>query len=126
MANSVPTVDCTNPDCGIPVDPSKLTCPKCDTDLHNALSEQFYEIDVAHNGQTREEAKVEIEEGLNTALLCRFRGLKVIHGYGSGSSKRGAIAREVTRFMETLAARKGYGFRQDGSNRGAHLIDFGQ
>lgn len=126
MANSVPTVDCTNPDCGIPVDPSKLTCPKCDTDLHNALSEQFYEIDVAHNNQTREEAKVEIEEGLNTALLCRFRGLKVIHGYGSGSSKRGAIAREVTRFMETLAARKGYGFRQDGFNRGAHLIDFGQ
>ncbi|MEC7605788.1 MAG: Smr/MutS family protein [Pseudomonadota bacterium] len=126
MANSVPTVDCTNPDCGIPVDPSKLTCPKCDTDLHNALSEQFYEIDVAHNGQTREEAKVEIEEGLNTALLCRFRGLKVIHGYGSGSSKRGAIAREATRFMEILAARKGYGFRQDGFNRGAHLIDFGQ
>lgn len=125
MANSVPTVDCTNPDCGIPVDPSELTCPKCDTDLHNALSEQFYEIDVAHNGQTREEAKVEIEEGLNTALLYRFRGLRVIHGYGSGSSKRGAIAREATRFMETLAARKGYGFRQDGFNRGAHLIDFG-
>ena len=126
MANSGPTIDCTNPDCGIPVDPSELTCPKCDTDLHNALSEQFYEIDVAHNNQTREEAKVEIEEGLNTALLYRFRGLKVIHGYGSGSSKRGAIAREATRFMEKLAARKGYGFRQYGFNRGAHLIDFGQ
>ena len=126
MANPVPTIDCTNPDCGIPVDPSELTCPKCDTDLHNALNEQFYEIDVAHNNQTREEAKVEIEEGLNTALLYRFRGLKVIHGYGSGSSKRGAIAREATRFMEILAARKGYGFRQDGFNRGAHLIDFGQ
>ena len=124
MVNPVLTIDCTNPDCGIPVIPSQLTCPKCDTDLHNALSEQFYEIDVAHNGRTREKAKLEIEERLNTALLYRFRGLKVIHGYGSGSSKRGAIAREATRFMETLAARKRYGFRQDGFNLGAHLIDF--
>ena len=33
-------------------------------------------------------------------------GLKVIHGYGSGSSKRGAIAREATRFMEKLLRAK--------------------
>ena len=126
MAKPFQTVDCKNPDCGIPVDPSELTCPKCDTDLHNALSEQYYEIDVAHGGQTREEAKEEIEEGLNTALLYRFKGLKVIHGYGSSLSKRGVIAREASYFMKTIAAVKGYGFTQDGLNRGAHIIDFEQ
>ena len=126
MANPLPAVDCRNPDRGIPVDPSQLTCPKCDIDLLNALSEQYYEIDVAHNGQIWEEAKVEIEDGLNAALLCRFKGLKVIHSYGSASSKSGAIAREASHFMETIAALRGYGSGQDGLNRGAHLIDFEQ
>ena len=120
MTNSVPTVDCTNPDCGIPVDPSELTCPKCDTDLHNALSEQFYEIDVAHNGQTREEAKVEIEEGLNTALLYRFRGLRVIHGYGSGSSKRGPLPeRPLVSWKHSLRARATVSGRMDSTE--AHI-----
>ena len=113
-----------NPDCGIPVDPAELTCPKCDTALHEACSEQYYEIDVAHAGQTREDARLQIEEGLNTALLYRFKGLRVVHGYGGAYRSRGVIAKEARYIMQGIAERKAYGFRPDGNNPGAHIIDF--
>jgi hypothetical protein len=118
-------VECPNPLCGIPVDPADLTCPKCDTSLHDVFSAHYYEIDVAHAGQTREEARLEIEEGLNTALLHRYKGLRVIHGFGGANRNRGVIAREARYVMQRIAQRKGYGFRPDGDNPGAHIIDFG-
>ena len=124
MAKPVPLIECTNPDCGIPVDPTELTCPKCDASLHDALSKQYYEIDVAHAGQTWEDARQEIEEALNAALLYRYRGLKVIHGYGSSNPRRGVIAREAKHLMQLIAARKGYAFKPDRNNPGAHLLDF--
>jgi len=117
-------VDCPNPFCGIPVDPADQTCPKCDTSLHDVFSKQYLEIDVAHAGQTREDARLQIEEGLNAALLHRYRGLRVIHGFGGSNRNRGVIAREARYLMQRIAERKGYGFRPDGENPGAHIIDF--
>ena len=117
-------IDCPNSDCGIPVDPVELSCPKCDAPLREAFRQQYYEIDVAHAGQTREIARHEIEEGLNTALLYGFKGLKVIHGYGGAHRSRGIIAREAKYTLQVIARRKGYGLRRDAENPGAHLIDF--
>ena len=117
-------VECPNPFCGIPVDPTERHCPKCDASLHEVFSKQYLEIDVAHHGQTREDARLEIEEGLNMALLHRFKGLRVIHGYGGANRNRGVIAREARDVMQRIAERKGYGFRPDGDNPGAHIIDY--
>lgn len=117
-------IECPNPHCGIPVDPADQYCPKCDAALHDVFSKLFYEIDVAHDGQTREDAREEIEEGLNFALLHRYRGLRVIHGFGGDNRNRGVIAREAKYVMQRIAERKGYDFRPDGDNPGAHVIDF--
>lgn len=106
------------------MDPTDLHCPKCDTSLHQAFSERYYEIDVAHAGQTWEDARIQIEEGLNAALLYRYKGLKVVHGYGSSNPRRGVIAREARYLMQLIAERKGYELRPDRNNPGAHLLDF--
>jgi len=124
MAEHFNHIDCPNPDCGIPVDPTEHSCPKCDTSLLDVFSHRYLEIDVAHGGQTRADARLEIEEGLNTALLYRFKGLRVIHGHGGTNKNRGIIARDAAYFMQRIANEMGYGFRPDGSNQGAHLIDF--
>ncbi len=124
MTDPARLIPCPNPDCGIPVDPVDLNCPKCEASLHAVFADCYFEIDVAHAGQTREIARREIEEGLDHALLYRFRGLKVIHGYGGPNRNRGVIAREAKYIMRQIAERKGYGFREDKRNPGAHLIDF--
>lgn len=124
MARPTKLIYCTNPDCGIPVDPVVLDCPKCNTSLHEAFCELYYEIDVAHDGQTWEQARHEIEEGLNEALLYRYRGLKVIHGYGSSNRKRNIIAREARHLLHKIAESKGYQCRPDRYNPGAHLLNF--
>lgn len=124
MARPTKLIYCTNPDCGIPVDPVVLDCPKCNNSLHEAFSELYFEIDVAHNGQTWEQARHEIEEGLNDALLYRYKGLKVIHGYGSSNRKRNIIAREARHLMRKIADNKGYELKPDRHNLGAHLLDF--
>ena len=115
---------CSNPDCGIPIDPSALSCPKCDTPLRQSLSRYYFEIDVAHAGQTREDARQQIAEGLNEALLFGYKGLRVIHGHGGAHRSRGTIAREAKYILQQLATAKGYKLKPDGNNMGAHLIDF--
>lgn len=118
------SIDCPNPLCGIPVDPTGSNCPKCDASLRDVFCEQYFEIDVAHFGQSREDAREQIEEGLNAALLNHFKGLKVIHGFGGDNRNRGVIAKEAKYLMQRIAARKGYGFKPDRDNPGAHILDF--
>ena len=124
MTETASTINCPNPVCGIPVTATESSCPKCDTPLHDAFSEQYYEIDVAHSSQTREEARLQIEEGLNYALLYRYKGLKVIHGYGGANRNRGVIAKEAKWRLQDIADRKGYELEQDRHNPGAHILNF--
>ncbi len=96
-------------------------CPKCETDLRARLTKQIHVVDVAHQGESWDQAERKIHDACNVALFGGYRGLKVIHGHGDG---RGIIRSKAVPLMKALAKRYGGRFADDQQNPGAHLIYF--
>ena len=124
MTSYTKFINCPNPECGMPLEPTEESCPKCDTEIHKEFLNSYLEIDVAHKGQTKEDARQQIIEGLSDALLLQYKGLKVIHGFGGENRNRGVIAREAKYVLQGIADSKGYTLKQDGNNPGAHILVF--
>ena len=80
-------------------------------------------VDVAHAGESWEQARAKIEAAVDAALARGHSGVKVIHGHGA-STGRARIAPLAIQWMRTLATRTGGTFTQDRNNPGAHLIWF--
>jgi len=76
---------------------------------------------VAHAGETWEEAREKILAALEQALDGGYRGLKIVHGYGSmtGSS---VIGPRATAYLRHLADEVGGRYAGDRRNRGASVI----
>ncbi|MFC5049838.1 hypothetical protein ACFPK9_04330 [Rubritalea spongiae] len=81
----------------------------------------LYEVDVAHSGETWDVAKQKIAQALDQAVYGHFKGLKVIHGYGSVSGQS-VIAPRAISLMRHLAEEYGGRFAKDQKNPGASLI----
>lgn len=99
-------------------------CPKCDYDSRPRRQVKLgvLEVDIAHTGETWEQAKAKIDRAFDDALYDRHAGLKIIHGYGSrtGSSVIGPRAKSYLRHLaeETAGAR----FTPDRHTQGASII----
>ena len=81
----------------------------------------IYEVDVAHNGETWEVAKVKIVQALDQAIYGQFKALKVIHGYGSLTGIA-VIAPRAISLMRHLAEQNDVRFAKDQKNPGASII----
>lgn len=81
----------------------------------------MYEVDVAHNGESWELAQQKIIQALDQAIYGHFKGLKVIHGYGSLSGVA-VIAPRAISLMRHLAEQNDARFAKDQKNPGSSII----
>ena len=108
--------------CGMEID-SGQSCPKCDLPAEKQKLDELYTIDVAHNGETADQAEAKIMAALDTCLFEHYKGLKVIHGRGSHRGS-GVIKARATRLMRYLAEKHGGTYALDKRTEGASLIYF--
>jgi hypothetical protein len=97
-------------------------CPKCDAPLRARPTGEMLVVDVAHDGETWEEARAKIERAVARARRRGAGALKVIHGRGKEGS--GIIRSRTIPLLQRLAARHGARLSQDGKNAGAHVLKF--
>lgn len=115
------------PACGFTPDtPGVRTCPKCETPLRirKATTDDLIEIDVAHAGETVDEALDKLDRAVRFAARTGCRGLKVIHGRGSATGVS-RLKPPVVAAMKQAAQIHGGKVVPDRNNPGAHLLWFG-
>lgn len=113
------------PNCGMTVPNRDASeCPKCETSLRKTFVRELYEIDVAHGGETWELAEKRITDSCSAALYGQYRGLKVIHGYGSGRGHTSHIRSHAIPLLKRLARETGGKVVPDRRNPGAHILYF--
>jgi DNA-nicking Smr family endonuclease len=78
-------------------------------------------VDVAHAGESWEEAQQKIVKAVDRALAGRHKGVKIVHGYGQ-SSGSAVIRGKAVELLSNLATRTGGRLRPDGNNPGAHIL----
>ena len=103
---------------------SETRCPKCETPLRKTFVRGLFEIDVAHRGESWEVAERRITDACSAAIYGQHKGLKVIHGYGSGKGHTSFIRRSTIPLMTRLAREVGGKLVPDRSNPGAHILYF--
>ncbi|MGJ8671759.1 hypothetical protein [Rubritalea sp.] len=106
--------------CGFPLE-NQSSCPKCQTSREDMGRNAMYEVDVAHSGETWELAQQKIIHALDQAVYGHFKGVKVIHGYGSLSGQS-VIAPRAISLMRHLAEQYEARFAKDQKNPGASII----
>lgn len=110
------------PNCGFPIDPERdARCPKCEGTLRTGSAGQLLEVDVAHAGETWEEAAEKIEKAVDQALRWGHRGVKIVHGHGSLTG-RSVIAPRAIALLRHLADTTGGRFAKDRHNPGASIL----
>jgi len=113
------------PECGFLLDDvGTTTCPKCDFEVYSAPITSLYEADIAHAGEDWPTAMTRIEDAISAALIGRHRGLKVIHGHGSGKGHTARLKNQAVDLLRRTAKSKGYRVVPDRNNPGAHILYF--
>jgi len=112
------------PYCGHSISKKDRTCPTCGNPLGPAVGKELLLRDVAHAGETWEQARGKIDQALSDALLYGHSGVRIIHGRGDLPGHTGIIAREAVRYLEDLARGKGWRLEQERRNPGAHILYF--
>jgi len=108
--------------CGMQIDAGQA-CPKCDMPAEKQKLDELYVIDVAHNGETWDQAETKILAALDTCLYEHYKGLKVIHGRGLHRGS-GVIKARATQLMRFLAEKHDGTYALDKHTEGASLIYF--
>lgn len=96
-------------------------CPKCDGFAPGEVRKGILEVDVAHAGETWEQSREKILDALDQALAGGFRGLKIVHGYGS-TSGQSVIGPRATAYLRHLAGEVDGRYAADRRNRGASVL----
>ncbi len=110
--------DCLN--CGFPLYEASH-CPKCDASRESKRHGTVHEIDVAHSGESWEQAKSMILDGLSIAIKTHCKALRVIHGYGARSGVS-VIAPHAISLMRHLAETHDARYAKDTNNPGLSII----
>ena len=113
-------MDCRQ--CGMALERGQ-NCPKCDLPAEQQNLDRLFVIDVAHSGETADQAETKILAAVDTCLYEHYKGFKVIHGRGSHRGS-GIIRARATRLMRHLAEQHNGKYRVDKQNEGASLIYF--
>ncbi len=122
MAGGTGPGDGECPSCGNPTGTGGGgTCQKCGTTLTGRTYRSVLEVDVAHAGETREEAREKVFAAVNRGLRDGHRGVKIIHGHGA-STGRSAIAAQAVGWLRDLAKTTGGKLTPDKGNPGAHIL----
>ncbi len=98
-------------------------CPKCGESWRGRPVRGLLEVDVAHAGETWEQAREKILRAVDRGVFDGHRGVKIIHGYGAVSG-RGVIRAQALPLLRALAAKTGGKLVQEKNNPGAHLLWF--
>lgn len=116
-------MECRN--CGFrPPNRTEDVCRKCDTPFRGEIVDDLYVVDVAHDGETVDEAIGKTTRAVSDALLLSFKGVKIIHGYGSGKGYPARISAAVRPLLEQLARDHSADLVQDRHTRGAQILYF--
>ena len=99
-------------------------CIKCETQLKRIFSRPLHIIDIAHNGEDREDAYRKVIEGIESSLSRNHKGLKVIHGHGSRSGHSAVIRNYIVPLLKKEAKRFKARLVKDKDNPGAHILYF--
>ncbi len=78
-------------------------------------------MDVAHAGETWEQAREKILRAVDRGVVDGHRGVKIIHGYGA-SNGHGVIRAQAVPLLRVLAAKTGGRLAPDRGNPGAHIL----
>lgn len=116
-----PSREC--PVCGNPGADVGSRCQKCGELNVGGPCRPLFVVDVAHAGESWEEAQQKIVKAVDRALAGRHKGVKIVHGHGQASG-RGVIRGKAVELLNNLAKRTGGRLRPDGSNPGAHILSF--
>lgn len=100
-----------------------VRCPKCDGVTAGRIGRGILEVDVAHSGETWEEAREKILSAFDQAREGGYRGLKIIHGYGS-TTGQAVIAPRATAYLRHLAEQVEGRYTGDRRNQGASVLWF--
>lgn len=114
--------DCAH--CGFPLHVGNGDeCAKCGepTTFRRSATQGLLEVDVAHAGESWEQAKRMIDRALDDAERHGHSGIKIIHGYGS-SSGTSIIAPQARSYMRHLADQVGGRFTPDRKTLGSSLL----
>ncbi len=111
--------DC--PECGFPLESGGAACPKCGETWSGRPVRGLLEVDVAHAGETWEQAREKILRAVDRGVMNGHRGVKIIHGYGA-SRGRGVIRIQALPLLRALAAKTGGRLAPDQGNPGAHIL----
>lgn len=112
--------DC--PECGFPLESGGTACPKCGESWRGRPVRDLLVVDVAHSGETWEQAREKILRAVDRGVINGHRGVKIIHGYGAGGGGRGVIRRQALPLLRALAAKTGGKLATDRDNPGAHIL----
>jgi len=102
-------------DCGMVVGDGSI-CPKCDADLDRQHDGSTRVVDIAHHGETVDEAMAKLRREIHEAHLRPAQFLRLV--IGTGLIREAALA-ELSFFERRRSI---VGFRQEEGNRGAARI----
>lgn len=89
--------------------------------MRTCHDQPMLEADVAHSGESWEEAKQKIIKAVDRGLFGRHKGVKIIHGHGR-SVGHSVIYRKAVDLLLELARQTGGRIAQDNGNPGAHIL----
>ena len=106
--------------CGNPLNfANGSKCIKCGEPLRPYRS--LLEVDVAHAGESWEQAEEKIKRAVDQGLRDQHKGVKIIHGSGR-TTGRSVIRGKAIDLLGELARSSGGRLVQDNGNPGAHIL----
>ena len=113
----------SNIECPLCGNPGRVgvRCEKCGELLSSHPSRHLLVVDVAHSGESWEEAREKIIKAVDRALIGRHKGVKIVHGYGHAIGQ-GVIRTQAIDLLNILARRTGGRLKTAGNNPGAHIL----
>src|SRR6266513_5266060 len=79
------------------------------------------EVDVAHAGESWEQAEEKIKRAVDQGLRDQHKGVKVIHGHGRSTGRAVIRAKAIDLLGERARSTRGR-LVQDNGNPGAHIL----
>jgi len=102
-------------------------CPKCEAPIRGEQIDELYRVDVAHRGEDRFEAQRKIARAIGEAQARGYKGIRIIHGYGSKPGHTNVIHGVAVRYLQDWVRRnQGAKLTADKRTPGAHVLYFDQ